>query len=261
MKKAIVLSLGLFLFAPSLVFSNTLTLKIGLFFPTFKSDLWETEFDQMDFKKSDYYNTNFGFSFDYFVTRQLSLVLSIDSYSKNKSGYYKGYVGYLAETLGMTDDFAFPYIPDKFDGDYDPNHSFNVTITPIQASLKLLPLGRKGKFIPYVGGGIGVYIWNIRLLGDMIDFNDEYVYTDPELGDVPIYPINPGADYTDVRENNRFSIGYHALGGVMIPVANRTTLELEFKYNLIKGDLKNFLDFEPFDLGGYQLSVGINYWF
>jgi opacity protein-like surface antigen len=270
MKKAVVLSLALFLFTPSLVFSNTLTLKLGLFIPRFQYDvpednLWWIEFDQMDFKKSDYYSTNFGFAFDYFVTRQLSLVLSIDSYSKNKLGKYKGYVGYYAETLGTTDNFAFP---DIYEGDYIPSHSFNVSITPIQLSLKLLPLGRGGKLIPYVGGGVGFYIWNVRLFGDLIDFSDEWIYSDPDTGeDVPIYPINPGKDYTDTRQETKVSMGYHAFGGIMYPIANRTTIELEFKYNLVKGKFQEkdpyqgFHGFERFDLGGYQISIGINYWF
>jgi opacity protein-like surface antigen len=271
MKKAVVLSLALFLFAPSLAFSNILTFKLGLFFPAFKSDLWETEFENMSFKKSDYYGSNFGFAFDYFVTRQLSLVLSIDFYSKNKLGYYKGYVGYSADTLGTTDDYAFP---DTYRGEYDPSHSFNVSITPIQLSLKLLPLGRGGKLIPYIGGGVGFYLWSVRLYGDLIDFSPEppwyYNSSTGELhqtdnpdpaDDGPVYPINPGAYYTDVRERTRIATGYHGFAGIMYPIANRMTIELEFKYNFVKGELKNFLDFQRFDLGGYQISIGINYWF
>jgi len=261
MRKILVFLLTLFLFAPALVFSNTVTLKLGVFIPTAKSDLWDTEFSQMSLKKSDYYNTNFGFAFEYFVTRELSLMLSIDSYSKNKLGYYKDYVGYTAETLGTDEDFAFPK---NYEGEFDPCHTFNVSITPIQASLKLLPLGRRGKLIPYVGGGVGVYLWNVRLLNDLIDFSDEWTYTDPDTSEeVPVYPIK----YADIREENRLSIGYHAFGGIMVPIANRTTVELEVKYNMIKGKFQEkdptigFWGFQPFDLGGYQLSIGINYWF
>jgi hypothetical protein len=288
MKKAVVLSLALFLFAPSLVFSNTFTFKLGLYFPAFKSDLWETEFENMSFKKSDYYTSNFGFAFDYFVTRELSFVLSIDSYNKDKFGYYKGYVGYTAETLiaagfDTNNDFAFP---DTYTGDYDPGHSFNVTITPIQLSLKLLPLGRGGKFIPYVGGGVGFYLWSVRLYGDSIDFSPapQWYYNestgefhqtnspDP-AADVAIYPINPATnpsehyDVTDIRQKTKVSIGYHGFCGIMMPIANRTTIELEFKYNAIKGKFQEedlnwgFHGFGPFDLGGYQISIGINYWF
>jgi hypothetical protein len=48
----------------------------------------------------------------------------------------------------------------------------------------------------------------------------------------------------------------------MIPVASRLAIEAEFKYNVGKGSLgEDFEGFEDFDLGGYQISVGVNYWF
>ncbi|MCK4264074.1 MAG: hypothetical protein KAX27_03940, partial [Candidatus Aminicenantes bacterium] len=75
---------------------------------------------------------------------------------------------------------------------------------------------------------------------------------------VEIYPIYS----VDAREENRISIGYHGFGGIMIPVANRISLEAEFRYNFLKAILKEgFEGFEPFDLSGYQISIGLNYWF
>jgi hypothetical protein len=45
-------------------------------------------------------------------------------------------------------------------------------------------------------------------------------------------------------------------------VANKISFEAEFKYNFAKGELTEaFEGFEPFDLSGYQISVGLNYWF
>jgi hypothetical protein len=254
MKKAVVFALALFLFAPSLIFSNTLSIKVGLFFPTFKSDLWDTEFENMNFRKHDYYNANFGLAFDYFVNRQLSVMLSIDFYSKDKLGYYKRYVGYYADTLGTAEDYAFP---DTYRGNYTPSHTFNVSITPIQLSLKLMPLGRARKLIPYVGGGVGLYVWSVRLYGYLIDFSDEAAYTDPNTGEVvSIYGISSA----DIQDETRLSVGYHAFGGIMFPIANRTTVELEFKYNIVRGNLENFSGFQRFDLGAFQLSLGINFW-
>jgi len=153
MKKILILLLALIFLTPSLAFSNIFTFKAGLFIPRAQSDLWTTEFDQMSFSKSDYTTTNFSFAFEYFLTREVSVVLGLDSYSKNKLGTYLGYIGYTnlvyipAEDLLL--DFAFP--DDYIDEDFLPAHSLNVSITPIQLSLKLTPMGRTGKFIPYVG--------------------------------------------------------------------------------------------------------------
>ena len=92
-----------------------------------------------------------------------------------------------------------------------------------------------------------------------LDFNEEdWVYEDAELGDVQIFPIWG----IDAREENKLVLGYHVFGGLMIPFARRITLDVQFKYNKAEGEFKDsFEGFEPFDLGGYQISLGINYWF
>jgi len=139
--------------------------------------------------------------------------------------------------------------------DFFPTHVFNISITPVQISAKFTPIGRKGKFIPYVGGGVGLYLWNVRLTGDLVDFDDVWVYI-PD--GIDIYPIIS----VDAWESNRISFGYHAFGGVMVPFTKRMTFEVEFKYNRAQGELKEgFEGFEPFDLSAYQISLGLNYWF
>lgn len=259
MKKSLILFMTLIILTPSLAFSGILTFKAGFFIPRAKSDLWKTEFINMSFNKTNYQTTNFGFSYEYFLTREMSLAISVDSYTRNKSGNYVDY-GAISFVDG---DFAFPndYVPD-----FIPYHSFNVSITPIQVSLKLTPLGRRGKFIPYVGGGVGLYLWSVRIYGDLIDFSDEdkYYYYDPDLdADIRVYPI----ELVDAREDNRLTIGYHAFIGLMYPVARRITLEAEFKYNIVKGNFRTdperiaFEGFEAFDLSSYQISLGLNYWF
>jgi len=249
MKKSLVLLLGLIFLMPSLAFSGIVTFKIGYFIPLAKSDLWTDEFYNMSFSENSFHNTYFGFSYEYFFTREISFAFCIDGYSKNKSGIYNGYVGYEDVDANL---WAYP---DDYVGDFAPNHSFNISITPVQFSLKLTPLGRRNKIIPYVGGGVGIYLWNVRLRGYLIDFSDEWLDT---VEDVTIYPIYS----VDAREDNRISVGWHAFGGIMFPVARRMTLEVEFKYNNVKGELKEgFEGFEPFDLSGYQISLGLNYWF
>jgi opacity protein-like surface antigen len=185
------------------------------------------------------------------VTKELSLLIGLETYNKTKAGYYRDYVGYEFEE----GDFAFP---NDYEGDFDIAHAFNISITPIQFGVKLTPLGKRSRLIPYVGAGGGLYFWTLRLQGDIIDFNDIWYYEDPDYGDVEIYSIWP----TDAREENKITFGYHVFGGLMFPVGNRVTLDIEFKYNNAKGTFSDaFEGFERFDLSGMQISLGLNYWF
>jgi opacity protein-like surface antigen len=255
MKKSLILIAALIVLIPALAYSSTLTLRLGYFFPRTQGgpdSLWNIEFQQMSFKKADFRETILGFSYEYFVTKELSLALSVDTYSKRKAGYYMDYVGYTFSE----GDFAFPV--SDYQGDFNITHGFNVSITPVEMSVKLMPLGRRTRLIPYVGGGISMYFWSAGIRGSMVDFTDEWIYSDPDLGDVTIYKIKQ----TDARENNRITFGYHAFGGLMFPIGNRITLEAEFRYRIGNGKFKDaFLDFEDFDLSGFSLTAGFNYWF
>jgi len=265
----LILFLALIFLTQSLAFSNIFTFKTGLFIPRAQSDLWTTEFDQMTFSKTNYTTTNFSFAYEYFLTREVSVVLGLDSFSKNKVGSYLDIIGYTDLYVPALDQFLDFAFPDEYvNEDFFPSHIFNVSITPIQLSLKLTPMGRKGKFIPYVGGGVGLYLWNVRLNGDWIDFDDEWYYNEstgdihddnPVAGeDIPIYPVL----YDDWWEKDRISFGYHVFGGVMVPFTKRMTFEVEFKYNVARGELKEaFEGFMAFDLSAYQISLGMNYWF
>lgn len=250
MKKSLIILFALTLCLPGFIFSDLVTFKVGYYIPHAMSDLWEIEFENMSYTKPQFQNTNFAFGYEYFVSREFSVILSVDGYSKKKSGIYNDYVGENIDD----DDFAFDY------GEGFPiSHVFSVSITPIQASIKLTPLGRKGKLIPYVGGGVGAYIWTVRLQGEMIDFDAGEEFIDVDQNDIVIgYPIY----LVDAREENRISFGFHVFGGIMLPIANRISAEGEVKYNRLSGTFKDgFMGFDPFDLGGLTISIGMNYWF
>jgi hypothetical protein len=249
MRKFGMILLVLAFFTPGLVFSDIVSFKIGYFFPRAGSDLWETEFQNMTFEKSNYTGSIFGFSYEYFVSRELAVQISVDGYSKQKSGAYLDYDG-LEDFDGRwaypIDSLAFP--------DFVPQHIFSVSVTPIQLSFKFSPMGRGQRIIPYIGGGVGLYIWSVRLQGDVIDFDDPYI--DVDL-DVEVYPI----DFADIRDENNLSIGFQGLAGVMFPLASRISVEAEVKYNFAKGTLDDFIGFEPFDMNGLQVCLAMNYWF
>ncbi|NIM89374.1 MAG: hypothetical protein GTO17_00315 [Candidatus Aminicenantes bacterium] len=257
MRKKLILLVSMLLLGSSFVFSDAVSFKFVYFAPRAKSDLWDEEFRLMDFTKSSFHSTSISFGYEYFLRREISFLISVDTYTRKKVGIYDGLVG---ETI---DDYYNPEIDtDYFAFDYGEGyaiqHTFDVSITPIQLSVKLTPMGRRQRFIPYVGAGVGIYFWTARLLGDWIRFDQFDKFIDQSTGEEvigrPIY-------FADVRDENKITFGYHAFGGVMIPVSNRLSLDLEFKYNVAQGDLKRFEGFEPFDLNSYLFSLGISYWF
>jgi opacity protein-like surface antigen len=250
MKKTLIFLTAVLVLVPGFMFSDVVTFKVGYFFPRADSDLWQDEFDNMMFTKTGFQDSNFGFGYEYFLSNQLSVVFNVEGYSKNKLGQYENFVG---ETI---DDFDYAF---DYGQGFSIVHTFSVSITPIQLSLKIAPLGRRQKIIPYVGGGAGLYIWNVRMWGDLILMDEYEEFDDPNLNQtVKGYYIVP----VDAREENKLKVGFHAFGGIMVPVANKISFEAEFKYNFAKGELTEaFEGFEPFDLSGYQISVGLNYWF
>jgi len=255
MKKRLVMIAALIILLPALGMSNAISVRLGYYIPSFKGgpdSLWTIEFDQMNFKKANYQSSILGFAYEQFFSREISFLFSLDTYNRSRTGLYKDYVGYTIDNQ----DYAFPF--EFYAGDFDITHAFNVSITPIQASVKVMPFGRRGTIVPYVGGGVGLYLWSVKMLGYLVDFQDAWIYEDPELGDVDIFTVQP----VELREQNRLSFGTHFFGGIMIPVANKLAIEAEIKFNMCKGQFKDaFEGFEKFDLGGYQLALGINYWF
>jgi len=253
MRKKLSILFALLILIPTLGFSDVVTFRIPYFIPRAQSDLWEIEFENMDFSKSNYHGTSLGFSYEYFLTREISFQVAIDSYSKRKVGIYTDYVG-LEFDEG---DFAF-HNEYGFEGDFPISHVFDVSITPVQASIKLVPLGRRMALIPYIGGGVGIYLWTVRLQGDIVDFDDIWEYEDDDGWLYEIYQIK----FWDAREENKISVGFHAFVGFMFPIARRMSIDTEFRFNLVKGNLSDaFRGFAPFDLSGYQASIGLSYWF
>jgi hypothetical protein len=259
MKKLTILAVGLLLLVPSLAFSDSVTLRLGYFLPKALSNsylnlhpdsLWTIELDQMSFIPKDYRGGMVGIGYDYFFTKNISLSLSVDAYNKSQVGFYNDWV---LNTL-TEGDFAFPF--ESFLGD-DIIHSFRVTITPVQLSVKLLPLGRRAKIIPYVGGGASMVFYGVRMFGDMVNFSDPWIYTDEVLGDVTIYPV----ESVNSRDSGT-AFGWHAFGGVQVPIGYRATIEAEARYHAAKGRFNGlFQGFDVFELGGLSLNLGISYWF
>jgi hypothetical protein len=259
MKRLTVLAASLLLLVPVLAFPDSISLRLGYYMPralnnsylaTHPDSLWAIELDQMSFDLQDYRGGMFGLGYDRFFGPRMNFSLTVDFYNRSQVGFYNDWV---LNTLDEG-DFAFPY--ELYLGD-DILHSYKVKITPLQASLKFLPLGRRGRIIPYVGGGASLIFWGVDMFGDQINFAEEWIYTDEVLGDISIYPVVP----LSAREND-IAFGWHAFGGFQVPIGYRATIDAEVRYHDAKGRFEDlFVDFDDFHLGGLALTVGLSYWF
>jgi hypothetical protein len=184
------------------------------------------------------------------------LLVSAESFSRRRLGDYYDY----DQTEFEEGWFAFPIDqePEDITDWYYISHSFKVSSTPVTASVKFTPLGRKTKLIPYVGGGVGAYFWSTGIFGEIPDFADPWVYTDPTLGDIEVYPVIPA----NSRERG-VAFGYHAFAGLQFPIGYRATIDAEARYHWAKGKFDDgyLVDFEDFELGGLAVSIGFSFWF
>jgi hypothetical protein len=60
----------------------------------------------------------------------------------------------------------------------DIDQDLRLRIVPITATVRLLPLGRRGGFQPYVGGGLGILNWRYSETGEFIDFRNQSIFRD-----------------------------------------------------------------------------------
>lgn len=239
-KKAVVAMAALIILLPAAALAHTFSLRLGAFFPqapanlsSYPDSLWAIEFDRMNLERSDFRGSLLGGSFDFSVNRYFSLSFTLDSYSKGRSGYYEKWISCVEGNPNIA--YSRALYPDQC----DVEHTFSVSIRPIQLSAKFSPLGRNG---PFAGGGIGYYRWSVDIQGSWIDFEN------PVGSDV--YPILQVDDH-----ESGYAWGFHILGGVRIPLGHRVSIEGEGRYHWAKAKLENYLD--DFHIGGLSLTVGI----
>lgn len=124
------------------------------------------------------------------------------------------------------------------------------TRVPLTASLKgyLWDRGRSigrfawvpTKWTPYAGVGGGVVFWNFEQEGDFVDFNTFDIFTDRFVADGTAAVV-------------------HALAGVELSLGHRWLVTGEARYSWGGGDMnEDFTQFQPIDLSGFQLTIGIS---
>ena len=121
----------------------------------------------------------------------------------------------------------------------------------VGAKILLIPRGRQvgrytwvpSVFVPYVGGGVGVFRYRFKQSGDFVD-----------------------SETLDIFSANLESSGWTSIvylgGGVDIRIARNTYLELDARYSWAKPELsEDFRSFEPLNLAGTRATAGLMWHF
>jgi outer membrane protein W len=94
-------------------------------------------------------------------------------------------------------------------------------------------------FAPYVGGGGGLLWYRFRQVGDFVDFEDLSIFSDAFTSDGWTPTLN-------------------VFGGIDIKLTPRLFLAVEASYYWAKSDMgADFVNFDPIDLAGLAMTVGL----
>lgn len=199
--------------------AQSYNLKIGLFQPSLKSDLWQINLENLAFKKSDMKNTYYAFEYEFFLNRYSSFSVELGSYNRNLYSEYRDY---------------------EYEDGTPIYQNLSLRITPLELSYKFYPIGHRRVFIPYLGVGGGVYFWRYEQWGEFIDF---------ETGDV-----NEGNAITRTT-----TLGFNVRAGFILRLQRSLGIAFEGKYQNLSGRLSGYFEgFNQLDLGGFTATIGLN---
>ena len=206
---------------------HSFNLKVGLFYPSMDSDLWDDNIYNLAFNKQDMVDGYYGLEYEHFFGKTFSLSV--------EGGYYSQTV------FTMYKDF-------EYDDGSPIEQDITLKLFSFEVDFKLYPAGHKKKFCPFVGAGLGMYHWKYIQGGDFLYFDEQ--------GEV--YDLEENVEaYTSA-----WTPGFNARAGFVVKFRRSFGLSFEMRYIALKGNLSALFEgFEKFDLGSFSFSIGLNFSF
>lgn len=188
-----------------------------------------------------------------FVTRQLT----VDKSDFNGPGFGGDVAVWLSERVDaqvgffMTRANRASEYRDLVDNQFLPiEQTTSLKTLQITGSVRLAlaPRGRDvsrfawvpSRIVPFVGAGGGVLRYDFFQRGDFVDFQDFSVFS-------------------DVFRSRAWTPSVHGFGGVDIQLFRGLYGTIEGRYTKASAKLsEDFVDFDPIDLSGFQISAGVN---
>lgn len=117
-------------------------------------------------------------------------------------------------------------------------------VTPVTFTVRLLPFGQESAAQPYIGAGLGLYVWRYAEVGEFVDFRDFSIFR---------------GSYVDTGA----TVGSVILGGVRFPVGQTASFGMELQHHGAIADLDPAQDFSgtKVDLSGWATYVTVRFRF
>jgi Outer membrane protein beta-barrel domain len=121
--------------------------------------------------------------------------------------------------------------------------TLKLRVFPFNATIRFLPLGRNYAVEPYVGAGVGVFVWRYSETGQWVDRRDNSIFREAFAG-------------------SGSATGPMILGGIRAPFGS-WGVGAELRYQSAEGDLPSDQSFAgtKIDLGGFTYLFSVNFRF
>lgn len=119
---------------------------------------------------------------------------------------------------------------------------FKLRVLPVSATIRFLPLGRGARVEPYVGAGLGVFVWRYTETGEFVDDNFDI--------------------FRDRFEADGTELGPLVFGGVRLPMTHNFAIGGEVRYQKAEGELDaGTFNGDRIDLGGITWQAVLQFKF
>lgn len=241
MKRAFAVMVLLTALVPASTFAGNLTLRMGGFFPSADSNLFDDDADLYTLhggfgetvppglKDSDWNSFTFGAAYFQKVANNVELGVSIDGYDKTLDTSYREF---------LNDDTGGEIF-----------QTLHLTMVPMSIAVRLTPTSRRRGISPYLEVGGDAIYYKYEEFGDFIDFF-----------------APPGADdiISDSFFSDGFGFGFHVAGGLKVPLSHDFSLVGEGRYQWAKTTMEEDFSQEhtgfrnEIDLSGWSATLGLN---
>jgi len=206
----------------------SLGFNMGYGIPMASSDIYEHVTTFHTLEKSDFRSMVLGGSFGIRLTNRLEASIDLSYGNSNNGSEFRDFVD--LDDLPIEQRTKLSWIP------------FTATLKAY-----LWDRGRRvsqfawvpGQWTPFVGAGAGKVYYNFRQTGDFVDYETYEIF------------------YDEFRSDGDTGI-FHLLAGAEVSLTPYIYLTGEGRYSWAKADMdRDFQDFDPIDLSGFQGTVGL----